>query len=58
MPTAQLLSHPSMTEIRFKNLRFIVTNSPTDENIQGFLEVNRVNYRFDRLDLSNFSYDD
>lgn len=39
MPTAQLLSHPSMTEIRFKNLRFIVTNSPTDENIQGFLEA-------------------
>lgn len=27
-----------MTEIRYKNLRFLITNSPTDENIQSFIE--------------------
>ena len=39
MPMAHIFNHPSMTEIRYKHLRFIVTNSPADENIQAFIEV-------------------
>ena len=40
MPMAQIFNHPSMTEVRYKHLRFIITNSPADENILGFIEVN------------------
>jgi hypothetical protein len=40
MPLAPFLHNPSMTEIRFKHLRFLITNSPADENVQSFIEVN------------------
>jgi len=30
---------PSVTEIRYKTLRFLITDSPDDENIQSFIEV-------------------
>lgn len=33
------LNNPSMTEIRFKYLRFLITDSPTDENIPSFIEA-------------------
>jgi hypothetical protein len=39
MPMAHFLNNPSMTEIRFKYLRFLITDSPADENIQSFIEV-------------------
>ena len=39
MPMAPFLNNPSMTEIRYKNLRFLITDSPADENIQSFIEV-------------------
>ncbi len=39
MPTVQDFSYPSITEIRYKNLRFIITDSPDDENVQSFTEV-------------------
>lgn len=28
-----------MTEIRFKNLRFLITDSPNDENMQAFIDA-------------------
>lgn len=31
-----------MTEIRFKNLRFLITDSPNDENIQAFIDVRQL----------------
>jgi hypothetical protein len=42
MPLASFLNNPSMTEIRFKHLCFLITNSPADENIQSFIEVKRI----------------
>jgi protein tyrosine phosphatase type 4A len=39
MPLAPFLHNPSMTEIRFKHLRFLITNSPADENVQSFIET-------------------
>jgi len=39
MPMAQLFNNPSMTEVRFKHLRFIITDSPADENLQSFIEA-------------------
>jgi len=33
------LNNPSMTEIRFKNLRFLITNSPSDDNMQTFIDT-------------------
>lgn len=36
---AQVYNNPSMTEIRFKHLRFLITDSPADENIQSFIEA-------------------
>jgi protein tyrosine phosphatase type 4A len=39
MPLASFLNNPSMTEIRFKHLCFLITNSPADENIQSFIET-------------------
>lgn len=39
MPMASFLNNPSMAEIRFKHLRFLITDSPADENIQSFIEV-------------------
>jgi protein tyrosine phosphatase type 4A len=39
MPMAHFLNHPSMTEIRFKDLRFLITDSPADENLPSFIET-------------------
>ncbi len=36
---AQDITYPSITELRYKNLRFLITDSPDDENIQSFTEV-------------------
>lgn len=40
MPIKHDLSYPAVTEIRYKTLRFIITDSPNDDNIQSFIEVN------------------
>jgi hypothetical protein len=39
MPMAQFLNNPSMTELRYKHLRFLITDSPNDENVPSFVEV-------------------
>ncbi|CAF5190186.1 unnamed protein product, partial [Rotaria magnacalcarata] len=39
MPVAQFLNNPSITELRYKHLRFLITDSPTNENIQSFIET-------------------
>ncbi|CAF0776791.1 unnamed protein product [Rotaria sordida] len=39
MPAAQFLNNPSMTELRYKHLRFLITNSPADENVHSFIET-------------------
>jgi protein tyrosine phosphatase type 4A len=39
MPMAHFLNNPSMTELRYKHLRFLITNSPADENLQSFIEA-------------------
>jgi hypothetical protein len=39
MPMAQFLNNPSMTEIRYKHLRFLITGSPAEENLPSFIEV-------------------
>ncbi|CAF0902637.1 unnamed protein product [Adineta steineri] len=39
MPMAQDLTYSSVTELRYKNLRFLITDSPDDENIQSFTET-------------------
>lgn len=39
MPMAQYPNNPSMTEIRYKHLRFLITDSPADESVHGFIEV-------------------
>jgi len=28
-----------MTEVRYKHLRFVITDSPADENVQSFIET-------------------
>jgi len=35
----QHLNHPLMTELRYKHLRFLITDSPADENLQSFIEA-------------------
>lgn len=40
MPMAPFLNNPSMTEIRYKHLRFLITDSPADENLPSYIEVN------------------
>jgi len=39
MPMGHSLNNPSMTEVRYKCLRFLITDSPTDENVQSFIEA-------------------
>ena len=39
MPMAQDFTYPSVSEVRYKDLRFLITDSPDDENIQSFTEV-------------------
>lgn len=42
----------SVTELRYKDLRFIITDSPDDENIQTFTEVNnRLGKQMERMML-------
>jgi hypothetical protein len=39
MPMAQNIPYSSITELRYKDLRFLITDSPDDENVQSFTEV-------------------
>ncbi|CAF1590159.1 unnamed protein product [Rotaria magnacalcarata] len=39
MPMSHDFTYPSVTEILHKNLRFLITDSPDDENIQLFIET-------------------
>jgi hypothetical protein len=39
MPMAQDFTYPSVTELRYKDLRFLITDSPDDESVQSFTEV-------------------
>jgi hypothetical protein len=39
MSIAQDLTYPSVTELRYKDLRFLITDSPDDESVQSFTEV-------------------
>jgi hypothetical protein len=39
MPMAQYLNNPSMSELRYKHLRFLITDSPADESLQSFIEA-------------------
>ncbi len=36
---AQNIPYSSITELRYKDLRFLITDSPDDENVQSFTEV-------------------
>jgi len=38
MSTNRVFNHPSHTELRYKNLRFLITDSPADESVQSFIE--------------------
>jgi len=35
----QDISYPSITELRYKDLRFLITDSPDDDNVQSFTEA-------------------
>ena len=35
----QDFTYPSVTELRYKDLRFLITDTPDDENVQLFVEV-------------------
>jgi hypothetical protein len=39
MPMAQNFTYPSVTELRYKDLRFLITDSPDDDSVQSFTEV-------------------
>ncbi|CAF1212942.1 unnamed protein product [Rotaria sordida] len=39
MPMIHDLTYPSVTELRYKTLRFLITDSPDDENVQSFVET-------------------
>jgi hypothetical protein len=50
MPAVQVFTNPSLTELRYKNLRFLITNSPDDENVPAFIEVRmQLEYDSDRF---------
>jgi hypothetical protein len=36
---AQNFTYPSVTELRYKDLRFLITDSPDDDSVQSFTEV-------------------
>jgi len=38
MSTARYSIYPSHTELRYKQLHFLITNSPADESVQTFIE--------------------
>ena len=37
-------TYPAVTELRYKHLRFLITDSPDDESVQSFAEVSIFNY--------------
>ena len=39
MPSSQDFTYSSVTEVQYKDLRFLITDSPDDENVQSFVEV-------------------
>jgi hypothetical protein len=39
MPITRDITYPSITELRYKDLRFLITDSPDDENVQSFTDV-------------------
>ena len=39
MPASQDTIYPSITEVCYKNLRFLITDSPDNENLPSFIEV-------------------
>ncbi|UJR09567.1 hypothetical protein I4U23_013802 [Adineta vaga] len=39
MPLIQDFTHSSVSELHYKDLRFLITDSPDDENVQSFTEV-------------------
>jgi hypothetical protein len=39
MPMAQIFNNSALTELRYKNLRFLITDSPDDDNLASFVEV-------------------
>jgi len=39
MPMVQFFNGPSMTELRHKDLRFLITDSPTNESVPSFTEA-------------------
>lgn len=49
---AQDFTYPSVTEVRYKDLRFLITDSPDDENMPSFTEVCRRKTPFDADDFS------
>jgi hypothetical protein len=49
MPSETAFSHPSMTELRYKTLRFLITDSPDNDNLQAFIEVSQARL-FVRID--------
>jgi hypothetical protein len=36
---AQIFNNSALTELRYKNLRFLITDSPDDDNLASFIEV-------------------
>ena len=55
MPVAQLFTNLSLTEVRYKDLRFLITDSPNDDNVQSFIEVSSSPRSIDRSDTMHFS---
>jgi protein tyrosine phosphatase type 4A len=39
MPITRDITYPSITELRYKDLRFLITDSPDDENVQSFTDA-------------------
>jgi len=39
MTTTKDFTYPSVSELRYKDLRFLITDSPDDENVQSFIEA-------------------
>jgi hypothetical protein len=53
MPMAQDFTYPSVSELRYKDLRFLITDSPDDENVPSFIEV-RIKYNYNILSVMFF----
>ena len=39
MPITRDFTYPSVSELRYKDLRFLITDSPDDENLPLFIEA-------------------